>query len=161
MPALLTLARGCDVSYDFGANASAKATSLSVSLTWWQVLAQPSKPNVFLATATGTACNSGYFGAQVHGDGSHSLLFSMWDAPAPHRNSSRFEFQGLPASPNCKRNALDASGKSTGVQCKLATTTPGGGMAPFAMGVPYEFRFGMVAQNASGAEWEQSSTEMP
>eukprot|EP01050_Picozoa_sp_SAG11_P034767 SAG11_NODE_12424_length_704_cov_1.080992_1_plen_53_part_10 len=42
----------------------------------------------------------------------------MWDAPAKYRkNSSEFEFQSYPASESCKRNALDSSGKSTGVQC--------------------------------------------
>ncbi len=46
MLALVPLFLGCDVSYDFGASSDAVATSLSATLTWWQVLPQPSKPNV-------------------------------------------------------------------------------------------------------------------
>jgi hypothetical protein len=105
-----------DVSYDFGGNATARTTRMEVTLTWWAVTPQPSQPNVYMSTATGTACNTGYFGAQFHSDGTQSLLFSMWDAPA-FNNNSQFVFQSLPGSAHCKRNALDASGKSTGVQC--------------------------------------------
>lgn len=111
---LFPLVDSCDVSYDFGANSTAQADSLSVTLTWWNVLPQPSQPNVYMSTATGTACNSGYFGAQFHSDGSTTLLFSMWDAPK-FSNNSQFVYQSLPGK-NCRRNALDASGKSTGVQ---------------------------------------------
>lgn len=147
-----TLALGCDVSYDFGNSSDAVATSLSATLTWWQVLPQPSKPNVYMSTATGTSCNSGYFGAQFHGDGSTTLLFSMWDAPS-YQNNSEFVFQSLPGSPNCRRNALDASGKSTGVQCApgLANAT-----VKLELGVPYVFTMQVVASNASGAMWEVS-----
>lgn len=47
-------ALACDVSYDFGNSSSAIATTLSATLTWWQVLPQPSQPNVYMSTATGT-----------------------------------------------------------------------------------------------------------
>lgn len=83
---------GCDVSYDFGDNSTALTTSMHVTLTWWVVTPQPSKPNVYMSTATGTGCNSGYFGAQFHSDGNQTLLFSMWDAPH-HKNNSRYVFQ--------------------------------------------------------------------
>eukprot|EP00966_Prymnesium_polylepis_P106485 2465892-Prymnesium_polylepis.1 len=33
----------CDVSYDFGESSEALVDSLSVTLTWWQVLPQPSQ----------------------------------------------------------------------------------------------------------------------
>ena len=145
------LVHGCDVSYDFGASRNATATSLSVTLTWWQVLPQPSQPNVYMSTATGTACNSGYFGAQFHSDGSTTLLFSMWDAAAPHQNNTEFVYQSLPGSPHCHRNALDASGKSTGVQCSpgLANET-----VRLELGVPYVFTMAIVMTNSSGAMWE-------
>ena len=72
--------------------------------------------HVYMSTATGTGCNSGYFGAQFHSDGTQTLLFSMWDAPQ-HGNNTRYVFQSLPGSKHCRRNALDSHGKSTGVQC--------------------------------------------
>jgi len=149
---LVATTSACDVSYDFGSSADAVTTSLSVTLTWWQVLPQPSKPNVYMSTATGTACNSGYFGAQFHGDGSTTLLFSMWDAPS-FQNNSQFVFQSLPGSPNCRRNALDASGKSTGVQCApgIANET-----VKLELGVPYVFNMSIIYQNVSGALWEVS-----
>jgi hypothetical protein len=88
----------CDVSYDFGNVSSAKATEMEVTLTWWQVT-DMTKAGVFMATATGTACNSGYFGAQFHKNGKSSLLFSMWDAPK-HQNNSEFVFQvNIPSVP--------------------------------------------------------------
>ena len=92
-----------------------------VTLTWLTV--EPAgSADVYLSTATGTACNSGYFGAQFHPVGSpapNSVLFSMWDNPqrVGRQNHTDFPFQAVPASDNCWRNALDSSGKSTGVQC--------------------------------------------
>ena len=94
-----------------------------------------------MSTATGTACNSGYFGAQFHSDGSTTLLFSMWDAPS-YQNNSEFVFQSLPGSPHCRRNALDSSGHSTGVQCApgIANET-----VKLELGVPYVFTMQVVA----------------
>lgn len=143
----------CDVSYDFGPHVDVIANRLEVTLTWWA--ATPANmTNVYLSTATGTGCNSGYFGAQFHSDGTSTLLFSMWDSPTFTNSSSfynRFRFQSLPASGNCKRNALDSSGKSTGVQCS-PDRAPGKSES-FKLGVPYTFRLAMVEQNASGALW--------
>lgn len=152
----LWAARACDVSYDFGPYKDVLATELKVTLTWWTV--EPvSKANVYLSTATGTACNSGYFGAQFHPT-SQSVLFSMWDNPkhVGLQNHSAFKFQSLPAGGNCWRNALDASGKSTGVQCGQpwphnATASHN---VSFQLGAPYEFRLAMTMQNTSGAMWE-------
>jgi hypothetical protein len=79
----------------------------------------------------------------------------MWDTPQQYRkkNSSTFQYQSYPASPNCKRNALDSSGQSTGVQC-----SPTFGNASMShlleLGVPYTFTMGMTSQNVSGATWE-------
>ena len=112
----------------------------------------PSKPNVYMSTATGTACNSGYFGAQFHDDGSQSLLFSMWDAPH-YTNNSRYVFQSLPGSENCHRNALDASGRSTGVQCSPSLANKS---VTLSLGVPYVFTMEIVLTNSSGAMWEVS-----
>jgi len=154
----LTGAWCCDVGYDFGPYSNTHATELSVTLTWLTVEPQH-KANVYLSTATGTACNSGYFGAQFHPE-SQSVLFSMWDNPkhVGLQNNSRFPFQSLPSSSNCWRNALDASGKSTGVQCgqpwprnKTASQN-----VSFVFGAPYQFTLAMTMQNASGAEWEVS-----
>lgn len=143
----------CDVSYDFGPNVGASANRLEVTLTWWA--AEPANmTNVYLSTATGTGCNSGYFGAQFHSDGTSTLLFSMWDNPIFTNSSSfysKFRFQSLPASKNCKRNALDSSGKSTGVQCSPDRAP--GRSEHFKLGVPYTFRLAVVEQNASGALW--------
>eukprot|EP00966_Prymnesium_polylepis_P222312 5143300-Prymnesium_polylepis.1 len=100
-----------------------------------------------MSTATGTACNSGYFGAQFHSDGSTTLLFSMWDAPS-FQNNSQFVYQSLPGSPQCRRTALNASGKSTGVQC-----APGlaGESVRLKLGVPYVFTMAIISTNSSGA----------
>ena len=155
---LLMMSRACDVSYDFGEYKDVHATSLKVSLTWLTVEPQ-SKSNVYLSTATGTACNSGYFGAQFHPT-SQSVLFSMWDNPhhVGLTNNSEFPFQSMPSGGNCWRNALDSSGKSTGVQCgqpwprnKTASQN-----VSFVFGAPYEFTLAMTMQNASGAMWEVS-----
>ncbi|CAE8712094.1 unnamed protein product [Polarella glacialis] len=153
---LAAAAQACDVGYNFGQYKDVHATELRVTLTWWTV--EPvSKANVYLSTATGTACNSGYFGAQFHPT-SGSVLFSMWDNPkhVGLQNNSEFPFQSLPAGGNCWRNALDASGKSTGVQCgqpwprnKTASQN-----VSFHLGAPYEFKLAMTMQNASGALWE-------
>jgi hypothetical protein len=84
----------------------------------------------------------------------------MWDNPhhVGLQNNSQFPFQSLPEEGNCWRNALDASGKSTGVQCgepwprnKSASVN-----VSLHFGVPYEFSMAMVAQNESGAVWEVS-----
>jgi len=91
----------------------------------------------------------GLLRAQFHSDGTQSLLFSMWDAPA-FNNNSQFVFQSLPGSAHCKRNALDASGKSTGVQCAPHI---GGEKVSLQFGVPYTFALGIVMSNASGAMW--------
>jgi len=139
----------CDVIYDFGDQDHVIATHMEATLTWWQIM-PASMANVYLSTATGTACNSGYFGAQFHSDGSTTLLFSMWDSPSFSPNPE-FVFQSLPASPHCHRNALDATGKSTGTQC-----APDKAEVSLELGVPYTFTFGIVAQNASGATWEVS-----
>jgi len=151
IPLLFALGHACDVSYDFGDVAESMATRMQVTLTWWQVTPL-AHAEVYMSTATGTACNSGYFGAQFHSNGKTSLLFSMWDSPK-HSNNSEFVFQSLPGSSRCKRNALDSSGKSTGTQC-----SPGiaGEETHLELGVPYVFTFGIVEQNASGAMWEVS-----
>lgn len=154
--AIVSGGMGCDVTWDFGDHANATATALSATLTWWQVLPQPAQPNVYMATATGTGCNAGYFGAQFHSDGSTTLLFSMWDAVG-YVNSTEFVFQSLPASKNCHRNALDASGKSTGVQC--SPSLGGGPPVHLQLGVPYVFDMTIVATNTSGAIWEVSMTD--
>eukprot|EP01063_Lacrimia_lanifica_P024779 TRINITY_DN32621_c0_g1_i1.p1 TRINITY_DN32621_c0_g1~~TRINITY_DN32621_c0_g1_i1.p1 ORF type:complete len:400 (+),score=124.12 TRINITY_DN32621_c0_g1_i1:50-1249(+) len=144
-------ARACDVFYDFGEyTAGTLATRMDVTLTMWQITPR-SMAAVYLSTATGTGCNPGYFGA-IFNPNKTSLLFSMWDTPAPHVNSTDFEFQGLPASATCKRNALDTTGKTIGVQCGLELPDVG----DFALGVPYTFTIMMTAQNASGALWEAS-----
>ena len=139
----------CDVSYDFGPHETALTTRMEVTLTWWAVTPQPPKPNVYMSTATGTACNSGYFGAQFHSDGNQSLLFSMWDAPH-YTNNSRYVFQSLPGSKHCHRNALDAHGKSTGVQCAPHI---GNESVKLDFGVPYTFTLAIVMTNSSGAMW--------
>lgn len=141
----------CDVSYDFGDQDTVVATQMEVTLTWWQV-APANKANVYLSTATGTACNSGYFGAQFHSDGTTTLLFSMWDSPK-YLPNKEFVYQSLPGSPNCHRNALDSSGNSTGTQCAPHLN---GTEVKLEFGVPYVFTFGIVAQNTSGAMWEVS-----
>lgn len=137
------------------------ATELGVTLTWWTV--QPaSKASVYLSTAIGTGCNSGYFGAQYHHDANgnswQSLLFSMWDNPSHVGNTGRddFPFQGMPAGENCWRNALDSSGKSTGVQCGQPwPNNPKASIkVELEIGVPYEFKMSMRMQNDSGAMWE-------
>lgn len=150
--ALIRNGVACDVSYDFGSQKNAIATQLQATLTWWQVTPMD-RANVYLSTATGTACNSGYFGAQFHSDGSTTLLFSMWDSPANFSHNPEFVFQSLPGNSNCHRNALDSSGKSTGTQCAPHL---GGEKVNLELGVPYVFTFGIVAQNASGAMWEVS-----
>lgn len=152
-------AAGCDVSYKFPANsAGVQLTKMEVTLTWWTVTPSQ-KANVYLSTATGTGCNSGYFGAQFHSDGTQLVLFSMWDAPS-YKNSTEWEAQGIPASPNCRRNPLDSTGKSTGVQCAIpappGTNGTGTNNVSFSFGVPYTFEFGIIDQNASGALWEVS-----
>jgi hypothetical protein len=80
-------AGACDVSYEFGnASHTANLTELSATLTWWQITPME-KAAIYLATATSTGCNSGYFGAQFYGPfhgrslRSSGLLFSMWDTP--------------------------------------------------------------------------------
>lgn len=141
----------CDVSYKFPEdNAGVVSRKLSVSLIWWNI--EPRRNDVYLSHATGTGCNSGYFGAQFHADGTQSLLYSMWDAPK-YTNNSNFKFQGLPASRNCRRNALDTTGKSTGVQCAPHI---GGVNVTLQTGVPYTFAMEMIFQNVSGATWEVS-----
>lgn len=146
---LLGSSLACNVAYDFGDQEDVVATQMQVTLTWWQVTHRD-KANVYLATATGTACNTGYFGAQFHSDGTTTLLFSMWDAPEFSPNSD-FEFQSLPGSKYCHRNALDSSGKTTGTQCAPGL---GGDTVNLELGVPYVFTLGIVSQNASGAMWE-------
>jgi hypothetical protein len=153
--ALLATAAACDVNYIFPENSTGVTlTKMEVTLTWWTI--QPvSKANVYLSNAAGTGCNSGYFGAQFHSDGTQMLLFSMWDAPK-YNKSSEWTSQGVPASPNCRRNALDATGKSTGVQCAIPhpTNTSGPNNITLEFGIPYRFALGMVEQNESGALWE-------
>lgn len=160
---LLQAGQACDVGYDFGPSVDAHTTELRTTLTWWTV--EPAtKANVYLSTAISTACNSGYFGSQFHSDGlgnsSQSLLFSMWDNPhhVGLQNHSEFPFQVLPAGGNCWRNALDASGKSTGVQCGQPwPKKPNASLnVSLHLGVPYEFKLAMTAQNTSGALWEVS-----
>jgi hypothetical protein len=154
---LLTAATACDVGYDFGeASEAAGVTELTVTLTWLTV--EPAEiADVYLSTATSTACNSGYFGAQFHPK-TQSVLFSMWDNPqhVGATNRSDFPFQGMPASDNCWRNALDSTGKSSGVQCGQPwTRNPAVSKnVSFSFGAPYEFRLAMTMQNASGALWE-------
>jgi len=166
--ALLTAlsARACDVGYDFGNYTDVLATKLKTTATWWTVEPQD-KANVYLSTAISTGCNSGYFGSQFHSDGNASygnashyqtVLFSMWDNPehVGLLNHSEFAFQALPASGNCWRNALDASGKSTGVQCgqPWVNNTNASQNVSLHFGVPYEFTLAMTMQNKSGALWE-------
>lgn len=153
--------QACDVGYNFGNHTDVLATKLKITATWWTV-DPPEKANTYLSTATGTACNSGYFGAQFHSDGKgnhwQSLLFSMWDNPnhVGLQNHSEFGFQSLPAGGNCWRNALDASGKSTGVQCgqPWPNNTNASVNVSLHLGVPYEFTMAMTMQNNSGALWE-------
>lgn len=147
--AFLSVAAACDVSYDFGDLSNAVATKMEATLTWYQV-ENLDHADIYMATATGTACNSGYFGAQFHRGGKTTLLFSMWDAPRFEENPE-FVFQSLPGSPTCNRNALDTSGKSTGTQCSPELA---GEEVHLEIGVPYTFSFGVVRQNASGAMWE-------
>jgi len=62
----------------------------------------------------------------------------------------------MPAGGNCWRNALDSSGKSTGVQCGQPWhgNSSASVNVSLHLGVPYEFKLAMTAQNASGALWE-------
>lgn len=158
-----SLAWACDVGYNFGKYENSLATKFETTLTWWTV--EPAtKANVYLSTAIGTGCNSGYFGAQFHSDGKgntwQTVLFSMWDNPlhVGLQNHSEWPFQGMPASGNCWRNALDASGKSTGVQCGQPWPhNPNASLnISLHLGVPYEFTMAMKEQNQSGALWEVS-----
>lgn len=160
---LLQAGQACDVGYDFGASGDIHATELRTTLTWWTV--EPAnQAEVYLSTAISTACNSGYFGAQFHhdehGNSWQSVLFSMWDNPhhVGLQNHSEFPFQAMPASGNCWRNALDSSGKSTGVQCGQPWPHDSNASVNVSLhfGVPYEFRLAVTAQNKSGALWEVS-----
>ena len=65
------------------------------------------------------------------------------------------------ASSNCWRNALDASGKSTGVQCgqPWPHNHTASQNVSLTRGVPYEFTLAMTSQNTSGALWEVSMTD--
>ena len=90
------LAAGCDSSYVFP-NTTEDGAPLSdadplvrieAGLQWQQY---PQNGSVYLAMAFGVGkveerqgiarrpCSSGYMGGQIHEDGTHHLLFSMWD----------------------------------------------------------------------------------
>lgn len=104
-------------------------------LRWTQV----EKGDVYLATQFYTGCSGGYFGGQVHSDGTHSILFSMWDFNATLKNS-----QGV--SPWCAR----FGGEGEGAHCGLEYL--------FEFGVDYRFTL-TKSSNASGALWSASVTK--
>merc|ERR1719199_1453222 len=69
---------------------------------------QAEKGDVYLATQFYTGCAGGYFGGQLHSDGTHSILFSIWDG-ANATSETR------PAADWCGR----FGGEGTGAQCGL------------------------------------------
>jgi hypothetical protein len=87
-------------------------------------------------------------------------MFSMWDNPkhVGLQNNSDFNFRSLSAGGSCWRNALDATGKSTGVQCgqPWPRNKSASHNVCFERGAPYTFTLAMTMQNASGAMWEVS-----
>lgn len=104
-------------------------------LSWTQA----EKGDVYLATQFWTGCSGGYFGGQLHSDGTHSILFSIWDFNATVKNSRG-------ASPWCAR----FGGEGEGSHCGLDYV--------FEFGV--EYRFTMTKEsNASGVIWSASVTK--
>lgn len=107
---------------------------------------QADKGDVYLATQFYTGCSGGYFGGQLHSDGTHSILFSMWDF-----NASAKTAHGV--SPWCGR----FGGEGEGAHCGLEYV--------FEFGVEYRYTL-TKASNSSGTLWsvtvtKEGPTEVP
>jgi hypothetical protein len=126
------------------------------------------KNGVFAAQPIGTSDGlGGYFGSQVHGDGSDGLLFSIWDTLEPHMpaaNVSACLARGAPnatwcehkhafaLSPTCTRHCLDCGlhkgwHNTTGVQCHVPMR--------LADGDRLVFRLRRVVPNATFSDAQQ------
>lgn len=98
------------------------------------------KGDVYLATQFYTGCAGGYFGGQLHSDGTHSILFSIWDFNATWKKT-----QGV--SPWCAR----FGGEGEGAHCGL----------DFVFEFNVEYRFALTkSSNASGALFSTTVTKV-
>lgn len=116
--------------------AVARPTNLSATLVW--VAAQ--EGNVYLATQFWTPCAGGYFGGQMHVDGTHSILFSIWDGA-----NATSETLTQPVAEWCSR----FGGEGTGAQCGL--------LYHWDLAEQYEFRLTPSAA-PGGTKWTATVT---
>lgn len=101
---------------------------------------QADRGDVYLATQFYTGCSNGYFGGQLHSDGTHSILFSMWDFNATAQTA-----HGV--SPWCLR----FGGEGTGANCGLEYV--------FEFGVEYRFSLTKSIES-SGVSWSAVVTKI-
>lgn len=121
--------------YSFNTNGS-NFNNLTSYLRWTEA----ETGNVYMATQFYTGCSAGYFGGQLHSDGTHFILFSLWDYNATLKNS-----HGV--SPWCSR----FGGEGEGSHCGLDFV--------FEFGVDYQFTLSK-SFNSSGALWSASVTKV-
>mmetsp|Transcript_99124 Transcript_99124/g.296216 ORF Transcript_99124/g.296216 Transcript_99124/m.296216 type:complete len:397 (+) Transcript_99124:75-1265(+) len=96
--------------------------------------------DVYVAMKFMTGCSIGKFGGQVHSDGTHMVVFGVWDYDGIYGSARS-------ASPWCARFRLGKGytwPDGTGVRCIVATR--------FAIGTEYRFRLSKAA-NTSGTLW--------
>jgi len=110
--------------------------SFSSYLRWTQA----ERGDVYLATQFWTGCGNGYFGGQLHKDGSHMVLFSMWDYDGATPSA-----QGV--SPWCTRFGNEGAGAHCGLDYV------------FEFGTEYRFEL-TRAKNASGVIWSTTVSKI-
>lgn len=125
------------VRYNFSTSPPPVSTGISSSLVWTAV--DPAAA-VFLATEFKFEHGpkvGGYFGGQFHKNGSHNVLFSVWDASTTLKTAH-------PDARTCSR----FGGEGEGAHC----STP----INWTVGVVYQFHVQQLQQNASGTAWGMS-----
>ena len=85
----------------------------------------------------------GYMGGQLHADGSHSVIFSIWDQCVRYGSTTCIvpNATALPAGKGCLR----FGGEGHGAHCGFTLDPPG-----FVPGRPYHFKVKLGAPNATG-----------
>lgn len=115
-------------------------TEISMDFTW---LAMTSTNNVYFALQWWFECGQGgYYGVQMHSDGSHLYNYAIWDLDATHITS-------FGVDPQCSR----FGGEGTGSHCQVAPSPK------FVFGRPYTLTISPDARNATGDTWACTATD--
>eukprot|EP00929_Paragymnodinium_shiwhaense_P072993 TRINITY_DN37077_c0_g1_i1.p1 TRINITY_DN37077_c0_g1~~TRINITY_DN37077_c0_g1_i1.p1 ORF type:complete len:368 (+),score=66.98 TRINITY_DN37077_c0_g1_i1:71-1105(+) len=120
-----------------------KLTSMQSTLQWGR---KHEVGNVYMATQFYLTQNAGYFGGQMHDDGKHLILFSIWDHNDTAKNAWWSE-----KTPWCMR----FGGEGEGAHCGLDYTFVEGQNYTFAL----SFDVAETAANGTGDFWQVTITD--